>query len=68
MFIDTLADHATTIRFGESYGSYPVLRIHDEANKDLAGRLDGNLVAGKLPVEEVLQQMDLGLKAFSAER
>lgn len=66
MFIDTLADHVTTSRFEEHYGSYPVLRIHGRVGQDLAGRLDGNLVAGAIPVEDVLKQMALGLDAYPA--
>jgi len=43
-----------------------VLRVHDHAGRDLAGRLDGNAVQGRIPVEEVLSQMERGEAAFSA--
>ena len=56
---------AITKRFGENYGSYPVLRIHDHAGKDIAGRIDGNKVAGRIPVPDMLAQMQRGLKAFA---
>ncbi len=42
---------------GESWGSYPVLRVHDADGNDLAGRLDGNLVRGLIPVGDVLAQL-----------
>jgi hypothetical protein len=64
VFIDTLNDLPTTKRFGESYGSYPVLRIQDHREKDIAGRIDGNLVAGRIPVDEILDQLDRGLQAY----
>ena len=57
VFVDTLDRSQPYERFGEIYGSYPVLRIHDHDGRDLAGRLDGNLVAGRIPVEEVLEQL-----------
>ena len=57
VFIDTLKDLKTTKRFGEVEGSYPVLRIHNTEGKDVGGRIDGNKVAGKIPVEEILEQM-----------
>ena len=64
VFVDTLKDLKTTRRFKERYGSYPVLRIHDHAEKDLAGRLDGNRVAGRIPVGQLLDQLRKGLKSF----
>lgn len=64
MFIDTLAEPEPYLRFDENYGSYPVLRIHDLESQDIAGRLDGNLVAGAIPAKEVLDQFDRGLAAF----
>lgn len=64
VFIDTLADHATTKRFGERYGSYPVIRVHDLEGRDLSRRLDGNPVAGRIPVEELEAEMEAGLRAF----
>ena len=42
--MDTLDPNQPYERFGESYGSYPVLRIHDHGGRDLAGRIDGNAV------------------------
>lgn len=63
VFIDTLSDLKTTKRFGERYGSYPVLRVHDLLGKDVAGRIDGNRVAGRIPVAQVVAQMKAGLKA-----
>lgn len=57
VFIDTLKDLKTTKRFKEKYGSYPVLRVHNVKGKDIAGRLDGNLVAGQIPAFQVLKQM-----------
>lgn len=64
VFIDTLNDVPQTKRFGERYGSYPVLRIHDHAGRDIAGRIDGNRVAGRIPVDVVLRQLARGLAAF----
>lgn len=64
VFIDTLEDRPATKRFSEFYGSYPVLRIHDLKGQDIAGRLDGNQVAGHIPVAQVLEQLDRGLRAF----
>lgn len=57
VFIDTLKDSKTTKRFNEKYGSYPVLRIHNTKGRDIAGRIDGNRVAGRIPVVQVLKQM-----------
>ena len=64
MFIDTLDRSQPYEHFGESWGSYPVLRVHDHEENDLAGRLDGNPVAGRLPVDDVLAQMARGLEAW----
>ncbi len=66
VFIDTLKDLKTTRRFKEKYGSYPVLRIHDHEGRDLAGRIDGNRTAGRIPVDEILVLLDRGLKSFKA--
>ena len=57
VFVDTLKDLKTTKRFNEKYGSYPVLRIHNLNGQDIAGRIDGNLVAGRIPAVQVLKQM-----------
>jgi hypothetical protein len=64
IFVDTLARPEPYRRFGESHGSYPVLRVHDHSSRDLAGRLDGNPVAGEIPAEAVLEQLALGLASF----
>jgi len=61
VFIDTLKDKETTLRFGERYGSYPVLRVQDHGGHDLSDRLDGNPVAGKLSIEQVLALLKKGL-------
>ncbi len=68
VFVDTLTDLPQTKRFGERYGSYPVLRIHDHASGDIAGRIDGNRVAGRIPVDDVLDQLARGLAAFRKGR
>ena len=64
VFIDTLDRSQPYERFGEHWGSYPVLRVHDHEERDLAGRLDGNPVQGAIPVEEVLAQMARGVEAY----
>jgi hypothetical protein len=64
VFVDTLDPSQPYERFGESYGSYPVLRVHDHDGRDLAGRLDGNAVQGRIPVEDVLRQLERGLEAY----
>lgn len=65
VFVDTLDRSQPYARFGEIYGSYPVLRIHDHDGRDLAGRLDGNLVAGKIPAADVLDQLATGKEAWA---
>ena len=65
VFIDTLNDLKTTRRFKERFGSYPVLRVHDHAGNDIAGRVDGNKVAGRIPVREVLDLLERGRTAFA---
>ena len=67
MFVDTLDPGQPYEHFGESWGSYPVLRVHDHEEHDLAGRLDGNAVAGRIPTVQVLSQMAKGLAAFRGE-
>ena len=64
VFIDTLKDLKTTKRFKERFGSYPVLRIHDLKGNDIGGRIDGNLVSGKIPVPQMLKQFKLAGDAF----
>lgn len=64
LFVDTLDRDQPYGRFGESYGSYPVLRVFDHEGADLAGRLDGNAVAGRIPVEDVLAQLARGREAW----
>ncbi|MBM3975692.1 MAG: hypothetical protein FJ299_01735 [Planctomycetes bacterium] len=68
VFIDTLDRSKPFLNFGESYGSYPVLRIFDSKGSELAGRLDGNPVAGEIPVQQVLTQLEAGRAAFRADR
>ena len=65
IFVDTLDRSQPYERFGESWGSYPVMRIHDHQGRDLAGRLDGNAVRGEIPVDEVLEQLDVGRQAWA---
>jgi hypothetical protein len=66
VFVDTLDRAQPYARFGESYGSYPVLRVHDHAGRELAGRLDGNAVRGEIPADEVLAQLERGRAAFAS--
>ena len=68
VFVDTLKDLKTTKRFKENYGSYPVLRVHDLKGKDIAGRIDGNKVAGKIPVKEMLAQFEKALKVATEKK
>ena len=67
VFIDTLNDIQTTKRFQEKYGSYPVLRIHNLDGQDIAGRINGNLVAGRIPVVQVLKQLHYGKNVFAQQ-
>ena len=67
VFIDTLNDLPNTKRFGENYGSYPVIRVHDHDGVDIAGRIDGNPVAGKIPGPELLDLMDRGHRAVAGK-
>jgi len=41
-----------------------VLRIHDHGGEDIAGRIDGNLVQGRISARELLQQFERGRAAF----
>ncbi|MHC4375659.1 MAG: hypothetical protein ACYS26_03570 [Planctomycetota bacterium] len=68
VFIDTLDRSQPYEEFGEIYGSYPVLRVQDHSRGDLAGRLDGNPVAGALAVEDVVAQLERGKRAFAESR
>jgi hypothetical protein len=63
LFVNTLFDDVTTKRFGEMQGSYPVLRIFDEHEKEIAKRIDGNPVRGAIPVEQILRQFQQALNA-----
>jgi len=64
VFVDTLDRSQPYERFDESYGSYPVLRVHDHEGNDLAGRLDGNAVRGRIPLDDVLEQLERGREAY----
>ena len=64
VFVDTLDRAQPFEEFDEMYGSYPVLRIHDHERRDLAGRVDGNAVRGRIPVDEVLAQFERGRDAY----
>jgi hypothetical protein len=64
VFVDTLKDLTTTKRFGERYGSYPVLRIHDLQGRDIGGRLDTNPTAGIIGGSELTRQFDTALEKF----
>lgn len=65
VFVDTLRDEKTTARFNENPGSYPVLRVHNLRGEDIAGRIDGNRVAGNIPLREVENQLVLGIGEFT---
>jgi len=67
VFVDTLKDIKTTKRFKEKYGSYPVLRVHNVKGQDIAGRLDGNLVAGQIPAFQVLKQLQYAKMALQRQ-
>ena len=67
VFVDTLKDIKTTKRFKEKYGSYPVLRVHNVKGQDIAGRLDGNLVAGQIPAFQVLKQLQYAKMAVQRQ-
>ena len=70
VFIDTLAPRGGSDyeRFGEIYGSYPVLRIHDHRSRDLAERIDGNPLLGRIPVESIVKLLEDGHRAFDRAR
>lgn len=68
MFVDTLSDLKTTKRFGESFGSYPVLRVHNHEGKEIGGRINGNLNAGRIPSKEILEQFKLASKKFASSK
>ncbi|MEM7457339.1 MAG: hypothetical protein AAF456_23590 [Planctomycetota bacterium] len=67
MFIDTLTDLPQTQRFNENYGSYPVLRVHDHEGSEIGGRIDGNPVAGRIPVEQILSQFSTASTTFAEQ-
>ena len=64
VFIDTLSDFADTKRFGESFGSYPVLRIHNLKGQDIGGRINTNRTAGRVATKTLIQQFDSSLGRF----
>ena len=64
VFIDTQKDEPSTCRFGENYGSYPVLRIQDHQARDLLPKLDSNITHGIVPVEKVLDHLKKGQEVF----
>jgi len=41
-----------------------VLRVFDHAGADLAGRLDGNPVRGRIPIDDILAQLERGRAAY----
>jgi hypothetical protein len=41
------------------------LRVHDLSGRDIGGRLDGNQVAGRLPLRDVERQLADALAAFN---
>lgn len=65
VFIDTLGDASQYKRFNENWGSYPVLRVHNLDGKEIGGRIDGNRVAGAIPVSQILAQFDTAKAAFT---
>ncbi len=67
VFIDTLTDLKTTKRFHESFGSYPVLRVHDLQGQDIGGRLNTNPTAGWVAPKKVVRQMEQALEKFKTE-
>ena len=68
VFIDTLKDLKTTERFGENYGSYPVLRIHDLQGREIGGRLDTNPTAGIVGATELTGQLREALEKFESRQ
>ena len=47
-----------------SNGDSKVETAKDIASRELGGRIDGNKVAGRIPVKQLLEQMTRGLKEF----
>jgi uncharacterized Ntn-hydrolase superfamily protein len=43
-----------------------VLRIHDHAGKEIGGRIDGNIVAGRIPISKMISQFEKAKTKFSA--
>jgi len=64
VFIDTLGDATQYKRFNERWGSYPVLRVHNLQGEEIGGRIDGNRVAGRIPVSQMLQQFKTAQASF----
>ena len=65
VFIDTLGDASQYKRFGEHWGSYPVLRVHNLQGEEIGGRIDGNPVGGRIPVSQMLDQFKTALASFT---
>ena len=64
VFIDTLGDASQYTRFNEHFGSYPVLRVHNLQGEEIGGRIDGNRVAGRIPVSQMLDQFRTAQASF----
>jgi len=65
VFIDTLGSAKHYERFDEHFGSYPVLRVHNLEGEEIGGRIDGNRVAGRIPISQMLEQFKTASAAFS---
>ena len=51
--------------YNENWDSYPVLRVHNLQGKEIGGRIDGNRVAGRIPVSQMLEQFKTAKAAFA---